>query len=193
MYRIRSITTGVAGSPWYTNLYFDEGAGLTATGARDAVVAFWTALQPIMINDVTTSVEAEAARVNYASGEIEGYNSVTAASVVGTQTAAPLPYANQGLITTQTAAVLRSRRVRGRIFVPGLSISAVDATTGTPTGATLTVMSTAAQGLVSATGADLVVWSRPYTAVGITLPGSRYSVTSAAARDFFSVLRSRRD
>ena len=41
--RVRTIFTGPAGSPWYSNLYFDAATG-TAQNAADAAAPFWGAV-----------------------------------------------------------------------------------------------------------------------------------------------------
>lgn len=193
MLRVRSVSTGVAGSPYYTNTYFLGGVG-DALAARTRMLNFWTALVPVMRTGLSTTVEQEVWEIDPGTGDTTAIVSGgTGAPAVGTSAGAPLPPATQGLIRLNTGLVRRNRRVAGRIFVPGLTVSSQ--TDGRPSSALLTTLTNAANGLVGgATAAPIVVWSRPNDVIGpVFLPGAQALVSGIGVWNEFAVLRSRRD
>lgn len=194
MLRIRSVSTGVAGSPWYTNMYFSGDSQGAADDAHDRVVAYWTALASVMINEVVTTVEGNVPVIEPTDGSLRGFLGTTETSVAGTSTGDPLPFAIQGLITTNTDTVRDNRRVQGKLYVPGMSETGNTDGTGTSP-ANLATMQDAADNLWSALpDTGLVVWSRPKGAGSpFPGPGLEAAVVSATPREFWAVLRSRRD
>lgn len=194
MLRIRSVSTGVAGTPWYTNIYMSGGSA-AAADARARVVTFWNALVGIQRSDLQTVVEQEVWEIDPFTGDTLGIsNAGTGAPATGTSASPPLPTANQGLIRVATQGVQRNRRVKGKIYVPGLTTGSM--TDGRLNNATITVLTNAAQGLVGGTGPSrLVVWSRPLGPFG-PIPavlGSEHTATGIGVWNEYAVLRSRRD
>lgn len=194
MLRIRSVLTGVAGAPWYLNMYFSGDDQTSAEAARDRVSTFWTTLAPVIIDDVTVTVEGNVPVIEPADGSLRGFLGVTEAVIEPTSTGDPLPFATQGLITTNTDVVRDNRRVQGKLLIPGMTETGQSTGVG-PSAANLTLMDDAAEGLWSALPEEgLVVWSRPKGAESpFPGPGLEAKVTSTTARGFWAVLRSRRD
>lgn len=195
--RVRTVFSGVAGSPWYSNLYFDaDGVTPSAQQNVDAVDAFWTALASLMDNAVTWTIGPEVPELDETTGELTGVQTVTPGTGAGTDTTDPLPYMSQGLVRLSTTDFVAGRRVRGRIFVPGLTETA-NTTTGQPSGSAITAMTTAGTNLVAAGG--LLVWSRPFAGDPAATPprparaGSKASITAVSGWNQWAVMRSRRD
>lgn len=86
-----------------------------------------------------------------------------------------------------TAGVVAGRRVRGATFLAPMDHDVFSAD-GTPDPTVRTVISTAASALVTASGSNMKVWSRPAPGRG----GSSHTVVAADMPDTPSWLRSRR-
>lgn len=183
--RVRTVATGVAGTPWYTNMYFTRVA-TTEQGHVDAVVAFWQAIADQLDNSVSWAVEGDCAQIDDATGNIVGVDSATGASVVGAETANALPPANQALIHWLTGSFIGGRQLRGRTFIPGLCVDQTGST-GVLQAATRTDILTAAEGLITASSGP-----------GPLRVLSKKNLTSAVVADAtvpteVAVMRSRRD
>lgn len=194
MLHVRAISTGVAGSPYYTNLYFN--AEPTNVGIALARVSqFFTDLRPVMRTGITTNVESEVRVIDPSTGTVTDIVvGAEQAPIAAAAAGSIAPPATQGLIRLQTSGLRLNRQVQGRIFVPGVTVAAVSPT-GTAQAAYQTALTDAATALRAATsGVQLVVWSRPRTLTGpVGLPGQQSPVTGASAWQNFAVLRSRRD
>lgn len=194
MLHIRSITVGVAGSPYYTNLYFLGGMS-DRNAALTRVRNFWVALQGVIPTTMSTSVESEVRDIDPATGNVLDIQAgAEQAAVVGNGSGSVAPPATQGLIRLSTGSVRLNRQVRGRIFIPGVLQTALTAQ-GRPSSIYQTTLTNAGEGLRGiSNGVSLCVWSRPRTLTGpVGLPGATATVTSASAWGEFAVLRSRRD
>jgi len=194
MFHVRSVATGVAGSPYYTNLYFNGDPG-NVNIALSRVRTFWDSLASVMRSGLVTNVESEVRVLEPATGEVTnilvgGEQAAVAASGGG----GIAPPATQGLIRLQTSGLRLNRQVQGRIFIPGVITASVSAQ-GTALTAYQTALTNAATALRATTsGVQLVVWSRPRPLIGpVGLPGQASPVTGASAWQEFAVLRSRRD
>lgn len=199
MYRIRTVFTGVAGSPWYSNLYFDPAEGDAPVSTAQAVAAFWEDLEGDIANNVSWSIDPSVPTIDPATGDTTDYTTVNVAGGQGTNLGVLLPIATQGLITLRTSATIRNRRLIGRIFVPGLCAS-TSGPDGEFTGTFADRMTTAANTLRTASSGGnveaLCVWSRPKgpsLEIPFQLPGSAHVVTGASGALKPAVLRSRRD
>lgn len=195
MLHVRSVSTGVAGSPYYTNLYFSGGAGDTEY-VLNTTRAFWVALQVRMGTGLVTNVDSEVREVNEETGDVVAIRTgPSISSVTGTATGSMCPPATQGLIRLTTGTLRSNRRVQGRIFIPRVPQSQVTAQ-GTALNAYQTALADAGAILMGGAGTPrLVVWSRPQLTPGDPNPrlGAAAPVTGASAWEQFSVLRSRRD
>lgn len=178
--RVRTVFTGVAGTPWYSNLYFGD-TSLPAD-AHAAVVDFWALIGPYIHTSVDWTVESEVTVLSILTGQPTSQTSVGAISGGGTASGQPLPWATQGLLRARTEAYANGRNVRGRIFIPGLTEDAQSQ--GRPEPAVGPLMVTAAEQLLL-TDATWVVWSRKNQI--------QPEVTSVDFWQEWAVLRSRRD
>lgn len=178
-YRVRTNLIGVAGSPWMSNHYFDAATVGSANDAKGLVYNFWNAVDSYMANNVTWNIDQNVAL--FANPEtLTGWEVVTAGTGQGLLSDAMLPIATQALVRWSTSAVYNNRRVRGRTFIPGLTVAAnADGSLTTPTA---TAIATAADTMQDG---GLVIPSRVQNAF--------IDVTGASVWSSFAVLRSRRD
>lgn len=185
--RIRTLSTGVAGAPFYTNIYYDTATG-SAQQCADRVRLFWNQFATLHVNGLVHTVQPDVAVINEFTGDVTGIETVTVTPVTCTRAGDPLPSYCQALVRMRTDGVVRGRRVQGRIFVPGWTED--NNAAGRPTG---TGILTAGAILRDAgTGARPVVWSRPLTVFGTAVAGSAHAVTDFSGSSTWSVLRSRR-
>jgi hypothetical protein len=194
--RVRTVFTGVAGTPWYANMYFDaDGVTPTPQENVDDTDAFWTAMAGVIDNNVSWTVGPEVPVIDETTGTLTGVTSVTAGTGSGTATADPLPYATQGLIRLATDDFVAGRRVKGRIFVPGV-VESSSSTTAVPDATFMGILQTAVDGLIAAGG--FLVWARPFAGaagppVRPAREGSKASISGASVWTQWAVMRSRRD
>lgn len=183
--RVRTVFTGVAGTPWYSNLYFTWVTG-EAQNLVDAVDDFWTVIIGQINGAVTGTVEGSVAQINDATGDITSVESVTPGTIDFTGSGAVLPPANQTVINLHTGTYVAGREIRGKIFVPGL-IAAASATDGSPSSGFLVAQKGAADALVAATSSagPLRVYSPTHATSAV--------VTATSSMSQFAVMRSRRD
>lgn len=182
LYRVRTIFTGVPGTPWYSNQYFDE-AGGTAQQAANVVKNFWSGLAAYFPTTVTATVQALVDQVDPGTNTIIGSTSTTTVSVPGGGTGQPLPWASQGNIRLRTGVYINGRQLVGRIFFPGLTQASI--ASGLVNGATISALNSGVAAMIADANSALVVYSR--------LQGRWETVVSADTAQEFAVLKSRRD
>lgn len=194
MLRVRTIFTGVAGTPWYSNMYFSGVNELRAAEAVAAVGQFWAAFAPDIYGAVSAQVQTDVPVIDPADGSVSAFLEVTGApSIDFTGSGDPLPYANQLLINVNTNVVVNSRRVRGKIYIPGCQEE--DSALGLPVLALRNAADARGEGLVED---GLVVWSRPIEpsdVPGAPAPraGQECPAIGVTVPDKWAVIRSRRD
>ncbi len=182
--RVRTVFTGVPGTPWYSNMFFDIELGEIQLAA-DAVGAFWTDVASLMNNNVDWEVEDSVTVLNPENGEPVGVGSVTGDSGSGTGSGNMLARATQAYIIWNTGTWLGGRQIRGRTFLPGLVVGCSDGQGQVQPGVVLEIATAAAALLETPGNPTLNVYSRKN---GQSLP-----VISGQASNQFAVLRSRRD
>lgn len=179
-FRVRTVFTGVAGSPWVSNLYWDESFAATAEDAHDATVDFWAALRSVITQAASYTVEAEVVRY-LTPDTIVSFHAVTPVSNTCTAAGDMLPSQNQGLISWASSQIHNNRRITGRTFIPG-PVESSSSNMGRPEGAYMTALGNAVSAI---SGRGLVIPSRAANAFA--------NVTVAQPRGYWAVLRSRRD
>jgi hypothetical protein len=199
--RIRTVFLGVAGTPWYSNLYFfNDGGTSIAASATGWVGTFWQTIDNNMVSGLTWATDPEVPTFNETTGKITKVDAVTPTTGAGSGIGEALPYQTQMLVRLITSAFVNGRRVRGRIFVPGLL--EVDNAAAVPAASTRTLVNNATTTLITSSASTLAVWSRPYSALdkdGNPIPGktprlgSQHAVGTSQVWTQWSVLRSRRD
>lgn len=190
MYRVRTAWSGTApGLPYLSTMYFNDALGATAQDAADAVRAFWLALQGLITNTLTATVEPDVAVVDSITGDVTDVLATSTLPVIGTNVADPIPWSSQGLIIWTTGTFINGRRVKGHTYIPGAGETSN--TTGRPNSDYRPFLDSAAEALISDADSELVIWHRPKVGPPAT-PGSVAPVTSASVGTEWAVLRSRR-
>jgi len=183
--RVRTIFTGVAGTPWYSNMYFD-GSGTNEVAHVDMVRDFWTAIAGQINTLVTGTVQGDVAKVDSVTGNITGIVGVTPEVVDFTGAGDVLSPALQTCLNLLTGVFVAGRQLRGKVFVPGLT-EAINSPDGTPASGFLDAQVAAMEALITAsnTAGNLQVWSPTH--------GVAHDVVNVSAKTTFAVMRSRRD
>lgn len=183
MYKVQSICTGVAGSPYYAVGYFDVAAG-TATQASAAWAAFVFGSAGANPSSATWNTGPSIEVVDPATGAIQSIVSVPLITNYGSNVNPRADRSAQYLIRWRTGIFAGGREIRGRTNLPFV-FSGDQTLAGDPTATKTSFFTGLAVTLLAATGAKHVVWSPKngaweYSASGSCSPG-------------YGVLRSRRD
>lgn len=186
MLRVRTVATGVAGTPYYTNLHFAGEDQAAAQDAYDRVRAFWSAIALQLRTGLVIDVDNAVTQIDLSTGEPTGVLTVTdAGNVAGGGAAEALPPATQALVTFRTGQYVGGRAIQGRMFIPALTENVNDAS-GSLRGETASLITSAAQGLLDGDpGVGLSIYSRKNFISA--------AATSATCQTKWAVLRSRRD
>lgn len=196
--RVRSIFTGVAGTPWYSNLYFlDDGADRIAPDAVEWVSDFWEDLAVNMVSGIAINIEPLVPTYDEATGDLIAQTATAPTGNAGSNVGTALPWATQGLIRLRTEGIVNNRAVHGRIFVPGADEG--NSNNGVPQSGYLTTMQSAIDALILASTNTLAVWARPFAGDPTATPpkparaGTQHAVQAADTWNQWAVMRSRRD
>jgi hypothetical protein len=196
--RIQTRWDGVAGSPFYTNLY--AVGPLSTNNGNDLAAAFRTFLLAIagqFTDELSAQIQSEILEFDESNGTVTGTGTTTQAAVVGTNAGALLPASNQLLLRWATEGIVHNRRVRGRSFMPGLVETSSDAS-GLPESATVTAYLNAANALLTTMTGRMRVWAQPFSTdppnpANPDRNGSAHAITAVSVAPYWAVLRSRRD
>lgn len=183
VWRIRTVFTGVTGSPWVSTAYMSALGSGTVQQAVTAVGNFWGSADSLMEVSVSWTTLADVEALDPATGEVTGVSNTTPATGGGVAASTGLPVATQGLVRWRTGVYVNGREIRGRWFIPGLLTTANN--DGAPSSTMLSTLNTAASTLISDANSELVIWSRKNLQVE--------AVTSGTTWSQFAILRSRRD
>jgi len=180
--RFRTVFTGVAGAPWYNNLYFEGG---TPEGAAygEAVATFWDECASQMDSEVSWVVEPTYTVIETDTGLIQDIGDWAGDTGVGSVAGEALPWACQGIINWRTNLYIAGRELRGKTFVPALQQNANN--NGVLVGTAVADLLGAAENLISNSNSAFCVYSRTHLTEAI--------VESAQVPLKIGVLRSRRD
>ena len=115
--RVRTLWTGVAGSPAYSNFFFD--ATSTDAGVYQAqVLEMWVAGRAALRSGLTIAMVNPIPIIDVATGEVVDVAVGDGGSTTGTDTGDALPPANALLARMHTGVFVGGREIRGRCFVP---------------------------------------------------------------------------
>lgn len=182
--RVEVIWSGLPGAPFYSQFFFSHQAGAaTATAAN--VRTFLNALSTNLCTPMTAQIQPEQAIIDVVTAQPVNVEIATNQAVVNyTGTGDPLPWSTQVLLQLKTATFNSGRRLRGRIYIPGILESMC--TAGELAPASQTTFNTPAQTLITQSNAtgDWAVWSKRYQ--------SWANVASATAWNQFGIQRRRR-
>ena len=195
MYRVRASSTGWTGGPGLNTFYFQNtdpsvSDSTSAQACVDRVRAGFEANKILWPSQHNIQVSGSVDVLIPETGLLSTTYSVTTPVVVtGSNGTAYGPIAAAICVTMTTDTIIDGKRVRGRAFFNPLIVC--NDSDGTPQVLRLTNAESIVT-TIRGTGTPnphLVVWHRPKNGAG----GAAVPVVSAAARDTFAVLRSRRD
>jgi hypothetical protein len=180
--RVRTVFTGVAGTPWYSNLYFDVDEG--STGAiRVALSEFWTDIENAGSALVSWTVEGEVTVIESTDGHLVTVQAGSNLTGSFANTGNELPWANQFLVNLHTGNWANNRELQGRWNLPGFVTGNVE--DGVWSSAATASIQGSLDTFLTAVDPSWVVWSKTH--------GAYAPVTSAVANPGPAILRSRRD
>ena len=167
--------------------------GALATEAVARVRAAFNAAAGSIGNTVTYSPVLVVDEVEETTGAI--VNQITAAApaaTAGLSAGLPLPLQTMMVAQYQTATFIRGRRLRGRSYIPGLTVGAMGAA-GLPVAAVVNAVAAwnTALGTTILTPMNQRVWSRPVK-LPVFRAGLSAPVTVRSVNGQFAVMRSRR-
>lgn len=196
MWRIRTIMTGVGGSPWYNNLFFAESASGSAGNVQAKVRAFWSDMSGFIAPGVSIQVDPEILTIEAETGNIVASGSQVLAPVASAGATGPGAVATQVLVRLNTGVRRNNRNVIGHMFIP-FPCKGDITTDGQYAAGRAANVATNANALVAFTTGGVSyrmgVWSRPKTFLGVSTPGAFSLVSTASVPTKLSFLSSRRD
>lgn len=194
MMRVRASINAPAGGPYLSTTYWQATTedAAAAAEASNAMAAFLGSIDGRWPTTFTWAIDSNVAVIDPVTGvESAVLSGPVSNTGTGGVTLFPLPTADQGHLRLNTSIVRFGRRVRGGIFVPGVT-TADSGQSGQPVTAYTNALALASAFLLDPTTVELVVWSRP-TTVPTVRPGAAATVQSISVSPNFAVLRSRRD
>lgn len=120
--RVRAVSSGVAGSPWYMNWYFTT-VGPSAQPCIDGVFTYLSGLSSMITSSCVWTIEGDVANIDDSTGLLVGVEAATGGSNAGAAAGSIAPPANQALLHLLTDDFVAGRQLRGRQFIPGLVVS----------------------------------------------------------------------
>lgn len=187
MARVRTLITGVGGSPYYLTGYF-EAPGGDPNDYAEAWHQFvgngitgQTASYPI---SATLTTEANLQVVDPVSGDVQGFLESEQIVTSGSSTSPMLPPSNQYLVRFTTGVYIDGRQVRGRTYIPCPSLAGATAQ-GTVSAGDRIALTDRGQALIDDPDSNFVIWSKKNQ--------RWHSAVNADCWSQYAVLRSRRD
>lgn len=166
-----------------STFYFDE----AHTGFVADLTTWFTQLAVIVPTVVTFRIEPTGDLIDIPTGELSGTWTDGSVGIVNSSSAQAFA-AGVGLrIQWPTSGIRNGRRVKGSTFIVPIT-SNLYAVDGSIADATIAAQTTAVNAFMTATGANMRIYSRPTD----TDPGQANTVLGASVLDRVSWLRSRR-
>ena len=187
MAKVQTVLTGVAGSPYYMNGYFD----LTVGTAQDMIDAWHTFVVGAIGSDTSNYPTGALIRtdgtlqvVNPVDGAVEALVTGAPQTSGGIGTGPVLPPSNQALVRWRTGIYVDRREVRGRTNIPA-QFEAASTVLGQVEPAYINGYTDRGQTLIDDENTNFVVWSKKN--------GQWQPAVTASCWEQFAILRSRRD
>ena len=191
MLRVTTQWGGVAGSPYYSTMYFAGTEALEAESAVDAVAVFWNAIGDRIQSACDGTIQPEVFVLDPVNGDTTGVHVTTPNAIATTLVSGQLASATQGLVRWTTGVYEDSRQIRGRTFIPAPTEQ--DSDVGAPLTAYINDVSAAAAVLAADPGFGVWRRPRPETSPLGQRDGQFALATGGACWSQWAVLRSRRD
>ena len=115
--RVRSVITGVAGTPRYSNLYF-QGPSDPDEDYVSAVHTMWTAAAGRILTGLTVTVQGAITVIDSSTGNVTAVGGFSDQTVTTSGGGGELPAATCGLARFRTGVYVAGREIRGRMFLP---------------------------------------------------------------------------
>lgn len=180
--RVQMVVTGVAGSPYYINHYFNVTDG-SSQDCYDAVDQYHTdASNTFVPQGSVWSSGTEVQHIDTLTGDLVTVDVVSPKTRSGTATNPLLPPATQALVKWRTGAIVAGKRIAGRTFIP-LRYESDNTATGVLEPVLITALNARNNTYLSGPTTP-VVWSKKN--------GEAYPITAADVNSAWSILRSRR-
>lgn len=183
--RVRTIVSGVGGSPYYLTGYFNPTAGTPQQQVNAwhgfCIPGTVAADVPVGSSWVTSG---EVQRINAATGDVIDVETVNDVTINGTYVVNLLPRASQALCRWRTGIFYGGREVKGHTNIPLQTVNTLSPQGGLTSGAVGGILARAAA-LVADPVTEFCVWSRKQ--------GVGEVVTGTGVWNQYSQLRSRRD
>lgn len=181
---------GPGHTPKQSVLHFSGGV---LSGAWASINAMLDLLMPLVSTEYTAQLATEYKILDTATGTLTGVGGVSSRPLkTGTSAGGEMVAdATMGLMRFQTDGIVAGKRVRGRLFVPGITVDHLE--NGNLVPSSVTTLAFAAASL--AAGSQMVIWARPLKdpASGAVLrPGTTHDISGGTAWDELAVLRRRR-
>lgn len=196
--RVQTVWSGIAGAPYYTNLYVI--GPVSTNNGNDCATAwrvFLNSLTALLVNGMVATIDPELLEFNETDGTVTGAGNTVQAPVTFTGSGDALPHANQALIQWTTNGIVHNHRVVGRTFIPGCR-EIDNSASGVPAASVGTPLQTAIDTFLSTMSGRMRIWSREVKAENATStvparPGSAWPIQSGKVAPYWAMLRSRRD
>lgn len=197
--RVQTTWSGVAGTPYYTNLY---AIGPLSAGnggdLADAWHQFLLSMSNQLASGLLATIDPELLEFDETTGNVTGAGNTIQTPVGFSAAGDQLPHSQQALIRWTTNGIVHNRRVRGRTFIPGV-LETQNSPTGTPAALIGTPLQSAIDAMLVTMSGRMRIWSQPFA--GSTdpdrpnppRPGSAWPIQAGSVAPFWAVLRSRRD
>ena len=182
--RVRTVFTGLAGTPGMSNFYFDADTS-SAASYQPFVADFWDNISFMYKTGLVVTTLGQVDVIDPTTGQIVGYGTGSDIVTGGSDGGDELPPATNGLIRIHTGVFHSGRELQGKCFVPYPTENAN--TAGVPLStyrSTITDACTTLNDISHANGA-WCVWSRTN--------GLFELVSTVSVWQQWAVLRSRRD
>lgn len=184
LYEVHTTWHGVAGTPYYSTLRGLLGSSVSPTVLAQKWVECLTIFKGAIVSPLVAVIEPEVTIIDSTTGKLVGTSSVPSQTIAATGSTDALPPMTQALVQLGTNTVTEGRRLRGRLFIPGM-LEANNTVVGQPSAALTESLDQAFAAMVSATQGGWVVYSRTHHTYAL--------VQSAKTWNQWAVMRSRRD
>ena len=182
--QLRTVWSGVAGSPYYTNVFIEPTIGSDLQTCANAWKSFLGDVDANCTTTLTWTLQNEVSIIESTTGQLVGADTITGGTGTGSASGDPLPRATQLLVQWKTNAIVNGRRRHGRSFIPGL-IETLNVAPGVPSGTVTAATAAQAGGFITACDGAFIIYSPTHRSFS--------PVTAATVWDQWAQLRSRRD
>lgn len=175
---------GVAGAPFWTTVRQTAVGVISAEDFAQAFADFLDRAKSSLATPLVATVLPEVTLIESTTGQLVGTETIVSKVITMTDATEMLPRTTQMLIRWSTGVVIAGRRVRGRMFLPGLCEQS-NSDGGAPTTSIVSGFQASVNTLLTDWGGEAVVYSRTHF--------SGAAITGASVWNEWAVLRSRRD